>query len=360
IVLGILIFVHEMGHYLVARWCGVRIETFSIGFGKEIFGWTDKQGTRWKVALIPLGGYVKMFGEKDGANPGDHAESQTTNLTDEEKKVSFAYKTLPQRAAIVAAGPLINFAFAIVIFAGLFMFIGKPVQSDFMVDGIGDVVEGSAADLAGFEKGDVILAGNGVEINEFRDLVSIVQESKGAPVSFTISRNGLNKELVAQAQETVIGEQDGKEIKAYRLGIMGVSAKMVSLGIVGSIVEATTYTWDITVMTFQEIGRLFVGQGDVDNLGGPIKIAQMSSEVGDLGGLAIINFIALLSINLGLLNLLPIPMLDGGHLLFYAIEGVLRRPISEKIQEISLRFGLAFLLTLMVFVMGNDILNITL
>ncbi|MDX1736866.1 MAG: RIP metalloprotease RseP, partial [Alphaproteobacteria bacterium] len=337
----------------------VRVEVFSIGFGKELIGWTDKNKTRWKIALFPLGGYVKMFGERDGANPGEGDDSHTRKLSDAEKSVSFAHKPLSQRAAIVAAGPIINILFAVIVYAALFATVGKPIgQKDYFEYGIGGVVEGSAADRAGFEAGDVILSADGKAIESFAALSEFVLKSEGAPVEYVFDRSGARKTIVVAADSQEVIREDGSTQSIYRLGIRWPGMEYERLSIVSSVLEAGSYTWNITGLILSEIGNLFVGQADVKNLGGPIKIAQMSGEAGERGGLALFSFIAVLSINLGLLNLLPIPMLDGGHLLFYAVEAVIRKPIPDRIQEISLRIGLAFLLTLMFFVIGNDIINL--
>ena len=355
IVLCGLIFVHEMGHYLVAKLCGVRVETFSIGFGKELFGWNDGSGTRWKVSLIPLGGYVKMFGESSA--PGEES-GLDKNLNTTEINQSFAHKPLAQRAAVVAAGPAANFLFAILAFAAMYFFVGKPAVPDFMETGISSVAPGSAAEEAGFKVGDIIFRVDDTEITQFGDLVDVVKTSEGKSLSFHISRNGLTKNLVAspRKQETTISDTQTKV--RFLLGVGAPVMQFNELGASESIWTGVTETWRMSVLTLKSVGDMFTGDAGVENMGGPIKIAQMSSEVGEMGGLAVLGFMAILSINLGLLNLFPIPMLDGGHLVFYFFEAILRRPLSPKIQEYCLRFGLALLLLLMVFVSVNDVIGL--
>lgn len=358
IVFCLLVFVHELGHYLVARWAGVRVETFSIGFGREIWGFTDKAGTRWKLSLVPLGGYVKMFGEADtlveqGADEGEERERP---LTDEERAVSFAHKPLGKRAAVVAAGPIANFLFAIVILAGLYMVHGKPVPADFQAQGIGTVQEGSAADAAGFEAGDRILAVDGQPIETFDDLRRAVGTSEGERLSFTVAREGerltLNAAPRPQDPEAAAGET------AYLLGVTGPVTRFEKQGPIGALSTGVTETWRLTALTFSAIGEIIWGARSVDDMGGPVKIVQLSNDVAQLGLLSLISFMAVLSINLGLLNLFPIPMLDGGHLAFYAIEAVRGRPVGERVQEVALRIGLALLLALMIFITINDVLSL--
>lgn len=355
IVLGVLIFVHEMGHYLVARWCGVHVQVFSIGFGPELFGWNDRKGTRWKVSLLPLGGYVKMFGE--GSASTEERQRQDSEMEAADKAVSFAHKTVGQRSAIVAAGPIANFVLAIVVFFGLFIGFGKPNYPDFAETGIARVVEESAAEEAGFRVGDRILSVDGRAIETFADLVRIVTESEGRPLDFEIARDGRVMEIVAAARQESVETADGETIDVYRLGIGAPGVSYVKLGPIDAAVQSVAYTGTVTVETFKGVVGLISGQGSLDDAGGPVRIAQMSKDVGEIGFIAVLGFVAVLSINLGLLNLFPIPVLDGGHLLFYAFEAVLGRPVDARIQEISLRVGLSLLLAIMILFTANDIMN---
>ncbi|MBP5855461.1 RIP metalloprotease RseP [Marivibrio halodurans] len=358
IVFCLLVFVHELGHYLVARWAGVRVETFSIGFGREIWGRTDKAGTRWKVSLIPLGGYVKMFGEGEtlierGESDGEERERP---LTEAERAVSFAHKPLGKRAAVVAAGPVANFLFAIVILAGLYMVHGKPVPTDFQEQGVGSVREGSAADRAGFQPGDRILSVDGRPIETFEDLRQAVAESGGERLSFTIAREG--ERLTLNAAPEVRDSEAEEGGTGYLLGVTGPVARFERQGPFGALASGASETWRLTALTLSAIGEIFYGDRSVDDMGGPVKIVQLSNDVAQLGLLSLISFMAVLSINLGLLNLFPIPMLDGGHLAFYAVEAVRGRPIGERTQEVAFRIGLALLLALMIFITINDVLSL--
>lgn len=354
IVLCVLIFVHELGHYLVAKMCGVRVETFSIGFGKEIFGWNDKSGTRWKLSLIPLGGYVKMYGETQA--PGDES-GLDQSLSDDQIKQSFAHKSLAQRSAVVAAGPAANFLFAILALAAMFFFAGKPTPADFMESGIGTVMPGSAAAEAGFEAGDIILRVDDSEITEFSDLVTVVKGSAGRPLDFYILREGLNKNITVSPRKETVEISETETLEIYRLGVGAPLMTFTELGLIDSLWTGASETWKMSVYTLESVGDMFTGKTGMENMGGPVRIAQMSSDVGDMGSLAVLSFMAILSINLGLLNLFPVPMLDGGHLVFYFFEAVLGRPINAKIQEFFLRIGMALLLFLMVFVTINDIIR---
>jgi len=352
VVLTALVFVHELGHYAIARRNGVRVEVFSVGFGPELFGYTDKVGTRWKFSAIPLGGYVKMFGE---ASLEHHAEAP---MTEDQKAVSFSHKRLGQRAAIVFAGPAANFIFAIVILAGLFMAVGRPMPQDFVEAGIGGVVEGSAADEAGLVAGDRIRAVDGTPIASFLDLKTAVEGSEGRPLGFEIERD----ETVFTTTVTpriVTSATDSGEIKAYRLGVYAPGPTYTRLGPLSAAWQAVEETWRLTLGTLAAVGEIIVGDRGTDELGGPLRIAKLSGDFAESGVVTLFGFMALLSINLGLINLFPIPILDGGHLLFYAIEAVRGRPLGERAQEYGLRIGLALILSLMVFVTINDFVHLS-
>ena len=353
-VLCLLVFVHELGHYAVARWCGVRVETFSVGFGKELWGWTDSHGTRWKISMLPLGGYVKMFGEHSMPSG---LEGGPVEMTAAEKEVSFSHKSLGRRAAVVAAGPFANFLFAIVVMAGMFMFVGQPTQGDFVTGGIGGVVEDSAAGEAGFQAGDRILSIDGVSINRFEDLQKAVIGSGGKELRFEIERNGAVSVLTAAPREVTIPGEDGSERTIYQLGVRGPAPVYVKSGVSGAVVKAGTETWRMITLTLGSVGEMIVGQRGTEELGGPIRIVQLSNDFAQSGLLALLQFAVLLSVNLGLINLFPVPMLDGGHLLFYAIEGIRGKALGERAQEYGLRIGLALIVGLMVFVTVNDLLH---
>ena len=349
IILTVLVFVHEMGHFWVARRNRVRVEVFSIGFGPEIYGWTDHLGTRWKISAIPLGGYVKMFGEN--AVPGDAEEERP--LTPEERAVSFHEKSLRQRSAIVAAGPIANFLLAIVLFAGLFAFVGKPAP----LAAVGTVQPESAAAEAGLQRGDRILSINGEAITWFEDLRRIVSANPSVRLELTVRRNGAEM-LVLATPKRYMGEEGPDE--AREIGRLGVSPdpEQIEYERLGPLTAAwmgVERTASMTMRILAYLGQIIGGSRTTDELGGPLRIAQLSGNICQ-GGLAdCIFFMAALSVNLGLINLFPVPMLDGGHLVFLGFEAVLRRPLSRRVQEYSLRFGLTLVLLLMIFVTWKDL-----
>ena len=361
VALTILVFVHELGHYMVARWCNVRVEVFSVGFGKEIKGWTDKHGTRWKLSAIPLGGYVKMFGESELL--ADHSESESNQkpMTEEEKAVSFVYKPLPQRAAIVFAGPLINFLFAVFAFSFLFTFIGKPSPiNDTPLAVVGSVSAGSAAAKADLRKGDQIVQIDKTNISNFSDLQKIVKVSPNIPLTFHIVRG---KEILVKTIRPGSREVSDKSGLQITQGLLGISAdpgeiiyeKQSPLHAVWLGIERTYY---LTVRILSFIGEIFIGKQSTDELGGILRIAQISGQVAELGIASYISFLAVLSINLGLINLFPIPLLDGGHLAFYMFEALRGRPLGQKAQEFGLRFGFFIVIALFVFVTWNDLVHL--
>lgn len=362
IALSVVVFVHELGHFLVARWNKVKCESFSIGFGPELIGYTDRHGTRWKFSLIPLGGYVKMFGEADIANPGakdsdnDGEETVEYEMTPEEKAVSFKYKTLGQRSAIVFAGPAVNFIFAILVFVVMFMSVGRPVTEPI----IGSVVEDSAAAQAGLMAGDRILSIDGDAIDRFEDLQRIVPLGNGAPMIMSIQRDDQILEITATPR--IVEETDafGNPQKRALLGVgsSGETRMMVRHNPITAFGLAVSQTYTVVEGTFVAVGQIISGERGTEDLGGPIRIAKFSGQAAKSGFANFVIFMAILSINLGIINLFPVPLLDGGHLLFYAIEGLLGRPLSDQTQEWGLRFGLVLVLSLMVFVTWNDILQL--
>ncbi len=347
IVLTALVFVHEWGHYWVARRCGVRVETFSIGFGKELFGWTDKAGTRWKISSLPLGGYVKFFGDANGASmPGD-----VGHMDEAARKVAFHTQNVWKRMAIVAAGPVANFIFAIVILAGFFSIVGQP----YTPAEVGEVVEGSAAEQAGFEPGDKVLTINGKGIDRFLDMQQIVSIHPGERLNFGIERNGQKRSIIAVPEKYEITDPLGNPQVIGRLGISRSAEAFVKRGPLDAVYYATVETGNIVRLSLTFIGQIFEGKRSGEELGGPLRIAKYSSESAKDGVASLIWFMAMLSINLGFINLLPVPMLDGGHLVFYTWEAVTGRPLSMRIQEYSFRIGLALVLSLMLFVTWNDL-----
>lgn len=441
VILGILVFVHEWGHYIVARMCGVRVEVFSIGFGKEIWGFNDRQGTRWKISLVPLGGYVKMFGDVDPASTRhaegiEDAHGEIRPLTPEERKVAFFSKSVGQRAAIVVAGPAINFIFAIIVLAGLFMFYGQPVTSPTAVAVIG----GSAADEAGFKPHDRVLAINGEEVSRFEDIRRVVTIALDTPLEFTVLRDGQEMRLTATPKRLELEDRFGFKHAQGMLGILGPSnglgidnirgvngktydgreairqalieglgkpmtitmapaqeggaadtltvyplkelnqglldpasadfgvlvmadrlgVDFTKYGPIKAVSRAIGETWSITQGTLDAMGQMITGTRSASELGGVIRIGAIAGDMAKLGFVALITFTALLSINLGLINLFPIPMLDGGHLLFYFFELLKGSPIPDHVQEYAFRFGLALLVFIMAFANLNDIVHLIL
>lgn len=352
IILTVLVFVHEFGHYIIARWNRVRIEVFSIGFGPELFGWWDRAGTRWKFSAIPLGGYVKMFGDAD-ASSGLPAAG-LSRLTPAERELSFHYKRLGQRAAIVAAGPAANFVFAIVALALLFMTYGQP----FTPAEVGQVQSGSAAEKGGMQPGDVILQINGRTVRRFEDVQQEVRLNPGVPMTVVVRRNGEEKTLQVTPDRTELNDRFGNH---YEIGLLGISRSgmdYVKRDPATAIVQAGAETWNLTSGTLGALWQMVEGTRGTDELGGPLRIAQMSGEVAQSGVVAVLWFMAVLSINLGLINLFPVPVLDGGHLLFYAAEALRGKPLGQRAQEYGFRIGLALVLTLMVFATWNDLVHL--
>ena len=466
VALTVVVFVHEFGHFWVARRNGVRCHAFSIGFGPELFGYTDRLGTRWKFCLIPLGGYVKMFGEAEtmqaveGGKEEKASDSLKTvgdqwvvrgnpdaprELTPEEKAVSYKYKTVGQRSAIAVAGPAVNFLFAIAVFWVTFMTVGKPITEPV----IGQVEEGSAAAEAGMMVEDRVVAIDGSAIKRFEDIRSVTQLSTGAPMDIAIKRGDEDKTLKLTPRQAVVKDSFGNEQKVFQLGIAplvppvvgqvqddsaaaaggllpgdrvisidgaaikrfedirsaiqlstgaamnmavkrgdedkvlavtprettakdaaGKEQKVFLLGItaggevreelnpVSALGEAVSQTYEIVKGTTVAMGQIVAGTRGTEDLGGPIRIAKYSGQAAKLGADSFIIFLAILSLNLGFINLFPVPLLDGGHLLFYAIEAARGRPLSERAQEWGLRVGLALVLALMLFVSWNDIVHL--
>jgi regulator of sigma E protease len=345
--LTIIVFFHELGHFLVARWCGIRVLVFSMGFGPEVAGFNDRHGTRWKISLIPLGGYVKFFGDDNEASVPDPAVLAA--MSEEERKRSFFGQSVGRRAAVVVAGPLTNFVLAVIVFAGVFMVFGKPTA----IPRVASVEPNSAAAAAGFQPGDLVTAIDGRSIDNFVDMQRIVGFAGGHPLTIVVDRGGIPVTLVATP-----------EIKNNR-GVLGVTrsnqpgdVKVESVGALDAIKLGADKTWFIVETTLSYIRDVFVGRQSADQIGGPIGIARISGQVAELGWGALFDFIGVISVSIGLLNLFPVPLLDGGHLLFYFIEAIRGRPLSERAQEVGFRIGLAIVVMLMIFATVNDILHL--
>ncbi|MCB1522377.1 MAG: RIP metalloprotease RseP [Hyphomicrobiaceae bacterium] len=351
-VLSVVVFFHELGHFLVARWCGVTVKAFSIGFGKEIWGFNDKHGTRWRLAWIPLGGYVKFLDDESVASTPD-AEA-LRNLTDEQRRGAFHTKPVWQRAAVVAAGPIANFILAIVIFAAIFTTYGVTT----LEPRIGKVVAGSPAEAAGFKVDDVVLKIQGEEIDDFADLQRIVSTNPGRDLEFVVQRG---REITALVVKPHLQEhEDAISGKITRpvIGIMssaGAERIHKTVGLFEAIGLGVERTSGIITGSLGYLSDVVLGRQSADQLGGPIRIADVSGQVAKFGFHALLQLIAVISVSVGLINLFPIPLLDGGHLLFYGIEAVRRKPLSERTQEIGFRIGLAIVLGLMVFATLNDL-----
>jgi regulator of sigma E protease len=355
-VLSIVVFFHELGHFLVARWCGIRILTFSIGFGPEICGFNDRHGTRWKLAAIPLGGYVKFFGDENAASVPD--VNAIAAMDPKDREVSFFGKSLAQRAAVVAAGPIANFILAIVIFAGVFTIYGKQIASA-RVD---TVQPASAAAKAGFQPGDLVISIDGSAIESFNDMQRIISTSAGEKLRIVIDRGGVTQTLNATPDLRELKDNFGN---VHRMGVLGITrstapgdVKVRQVNPIAAIGMGAQETWFVIDRTLSYLGGIVTGRESADQLGGPIRIAQVSGQVATAGFVALMHLAAVLSVSIGMLNLFPIPLLDGGHLLFYGIEAVRGRPLSDRAQEIGFRVGLAIVRMLMIFATFNDIMHL--
>ena len=351
-VLTVIVFVHEMGHYLVARWNGVAIQTFSIGFGRELVGWNDKHGTRWRISAIPLGGYVRFVGDMNEASVPDPDVVASVDPALAPKL--FANKNVWQRIAVVAAGPIANLLLTFFILYALLLGYGRytipPV--------VGEVIAGSVAEEAGLAPGDVIVSVDGYAVRGFEDFQRFVATSPARPVTIDLERNGSSQTVVLVPEVVQEPDRFGNMQKIGRIGVSrDVAQTDVTLYRPGPV-EAIGMTFEeirfIIQRTVAFLGDFFVGRGDVEQLGGPVKVAKVSGQVATLGIVALINLMALISLNIGIFNLLPIPMLDGGHLLYYLVEAVRGRALSMRVQEMGFRFGFALVLVLMVFTLFND------
>lgn len=352
LVIGVLVFVHEFGHYGMARLFGIKVDTFSVGFGREIFGWTDRRGTRWKLGWLPLGGYAKFAGDMNAASQPDPSLSA---LPAAEKAQLFQFRPLWQRALVVAAGPLINFAFAILIFAGFFLLFGQQVTAPV----VGAVSPDSPAADAGLQPGDRVLRIDGRPIERFEQIARRIIINTGEPVRIDLLRDGVATQVTATPVLLREVDRFGNEYRRGALGIRsGVEIEAVRHGPFSALWAGTVETWATTRMMVDTLVQIVTGRRSVDELGGPVKMAQFTGQSAVMGTAALISFMALISINLGFINLLPIPMLDGGHLFLYAVEAVRRRPLPPKMQEWAFMSGFALIMTLMLFLTWNDIASL--
>ncbi len=356
-VLSVVVFFHELGHFLVARWCGVAVKAFSIGFGPEIVGFTDRKGTRWKLSWIPLGGYVKFIDDESVTSAPGTGKSLDA-MSEEERKGSFQSKPLWARAAVVAAGPIANFLLAIAIFTMIFAFFGERTTAAKV-----DVVNaGSAAERAGFLPGDRVLSVDGTAVDSFSDMQRVVAMSPGVALHFGVERDAKKIEIVATPELKEITDNFGNTMRIGLLGIQRSASpddwtlkRHDPITAFGMALKECYFVISRSLIYLYDV---VTGREAADQLGGPIRIAQVSGQVATAGFIALLNLAALISVSIGLINLFPIPMLDGGHLLFYGIEAIRGRPLSENTQEIGFRIGLAFVLMLMIFATWNDLIHL--
>ncbi|MEQ1890261.1 MAG: RIP metalloprotease RseP [Alphaproteobacteria bacterium] len=355
-VLTVVVFFHELGHFLVARFFGVRVETFAIGFGRELFGWHDSHGTRWKVGWLPLGGYVKFWGDESAASTPDKTQLQQMSLSD--KLVSFHHKPVGNRIAVVAAGPIANFILGILIFAALFMIMGRTT----ILARVDQVQPGSAAEQAGFQQGDVVLAIDGKKIESFTDLQRRVMLSAGETLEILVEREDQQFTLLVVPRVDEFKDAFGNVQRRGLIGLVRANNPedqvVESVGPLRALSLGVQETYFIVDQTFVYLGRMIMGKESTEQLGGPLRIAQMSGQVAQVSISALIHLMAVLSVSIGLLNLFPVPMLDGGHLVFYGIEAVWRRPVNPRVLDFSYRIGFAAITTLIVFVTWNDLVNL--
>lgn len=355
IILSAIVFVHEFGHYFIARLCGVKIEVFSIGFGREIFGFNDKAGTRWKFSIAPVGGYVKMYGDEGAASTPD--TSAIDAMTEDQRKVSFHHKPLWQKALVVAAGPAANFILAITIMTA-FLYMGGMASTEPVV---GEVMPNTPAAEAGLKSGDRIMAVDGASVTVFGDIPNLIATNLGTPVKLDVKRESEMLHLTITPISFDDVDALGNPVKHPLIGIKSQEMQIQNLSFAQAVWISTTRTYDMCTMSLKFLGQMILGERSTNELKGPIGIAKMSGQVTQSGdslgqtGRMILWFIAMLSVNLGFVNLLPIPMLDGGHLVYYALEGMRGRPVAKKFQEFGFRIGFYMIMGLMAFTLFNDI-----
>lgn len=352
-VLTIVVFVHEMGHYLVGRWCGIGVRAFSIGFGPELIGFNDRRGTRWKLCAIPLGGYVKFVGDMNVTSSPQGGEDGS--LSAAERKIAFHTQPVWKRAATVFAGPLFNFLLTIAVFTVLFASYGRYV----MEPTVAEVRAGSPAAVAGIKPGDRFVSVDGTPVETFSDVQRLVSGRGGDPIKFVMRRDGQEVEVTAAPEMMEQKDALGNSVKVAVIGVVNNQEvgqpRLVTYSVGGALVQATAETWHVIERTGQFLKRFVVGREDKCQLGGPVKIADMAGKAAQLGFEWLVQLIALLSVGIGFLNLLPIPPLDGGHLAFYAVEAAIRRPVSERAMEAVYRVGMILVLAFMGFVFWNDL-----
>ncbi|GJM02012.1 MAG: putative zinc metalloprotease [Rhodomicrobium sp.] len=352
-VLTLVVFFHELGHFLVARWCGVSVEAFSIGFGKELFGFTDRKNTRWKFCLLPLGGYVKFA---DDANPASTPDTEALkNLTEEQKAGSFHLKPLWKRALVVAAGPIASFILGILIFTGINYAKTQTGPSGY----IARVLDGSAAESAGIKAGDKIIEINGSATPFFSDIYRIVSLSANEDLQIVVKRGQDNLSFNVKPRTAMVDNGIGKEISVGRIGVAPSEDRSTwaqrDYTLPGALVASVDQTGFIITSSLGYIGKIFTGRESTDKLNGPIGIGKIVNQFSEMGIVSTLYIAGLLSVSIGLFNLFPVPLLDGGHLMFYAIEAVRGRPASERFMEYSFRAGLVLLIGLMLLATKNDI-----
>lgn len=356
-VITLVVFFHELGHFLAARYFGVKVLVFSVGFGKEIFGWNDKHGTRWKLSWLPVGGYVKFAGDADAASrPDSEAASQ---MSAAEKNQTLMFKPVGQRAAVAAAGPFANFLLAIVLLTGLFLYTGHSVMAPI----IGQVTKGSPAAQAGIMPGDRVTSIDRTKITDFQQLPQIISLSGGETLAVGLLRQG--RELTVNVTPKLMSTTDvlGNPTSQMVIGVRPDPKAPITrekYGPVGAFGAACSETWNIVHSTIVGVSQMITGKASTDQLRGPVGIANMTRQVADFGFLPLLNLVAILSVSIGLINLFPIPLLDGGHLLYYAVEAVLGRPLGERAQDVGFRLGLVFVLGLMLLTTWNDLVRLNL
>ena len=353
----VVVFIHEYGHYYFAKRYGVGVTDFSIGFGKEMFGWNDKSGTRWKVCVIPLGGYVKFFGDRNVYSQADN-DKIIKEYSKEDQDKLFVLKPLYQRALIVFGGPLANFLLAILIFFSVYTFAGK----DFTPAVINEVQKDSPAMVAGLKDNDIVVSIDGNEVTSIMEVSKYIMMSTDEFINFTVNR--YDQDLTFRVKPNIVEGEDNlgnkisKRMVGIKLGAYNNEVNHVKLGPTKALFYAVNEVYYVSTSSLKYIGSMLTGNGDTSQLGGPIRIAKISGQVAEFGILPFISLMAYISISLGLINLFPIPMLDGGHLMFYGIEKVLGRPLSQKTQEGFFRIGMFLLLSLMFFTTFNDLKDI--
>lgn len=349
VVLSVIVFVHEFGHYFIAKLCGVRITAFSIGFGKELFGWNDKSGTRWKISLLPLGGYVKMYGDASAASTAD--DDAMEQMTPEEKAVTFHHKPLAKKMAIVVAGPVSNFLLTITVFTYFIMTSGLPSAEPV----VGEVMADTPAAEAGLKAGDRILKINEDAVSSFNDIPYLVSTNLGTPVTLLLLRDKEEQIVVLTPKEVESDDGLGNKVKHPVIGIKSQDIKYQDVGLANALQESVRRTYLISASTLKVLGQMLTGQRSAAALKGPVGIAQLSGQATQKDFHTTLWLIALLSANLGLVNLFPIPLLDGGHLAYYVAEALRGKPLAQKVQEYGFKLGFAVLATLMVFTLFNDL-----